>query len=292
MYQTRGHKFGASHGSFAVRGPMTDDDIRRVAPSVFAAEKHDSRSQRFTYISTIDVLAGLRSEGFQVVAAIQGKSRTEGKENFTKHMLRLAHPDHALQTRMGGVRPEAILLNAHDGTSSYRLMSGLLRSICLNSMICWEDGAQDFRIGHTGDILGKVIEGTFSVINDSTRAIERAADWQGVTLNRDERLILAEAAHTLRFGEVEEGEQATPFQAAQLLQPVRREDVGDTLWQTHNVLQERVIRGGLHAVTRDATGRRRNVSTREINGIGQNVHLNRALWQLSARMAELKGVAA
>jgi hypothetical protein len=49
-------------------------------------------------------------------------------------------------------------------------------------------------------------------------------------------------------------------------------------------------RGGLHAIQRDAEGRRvRRVSTRRINGIDQDVRLNRALWQLAAKMAELKG---
>jgi hypothetical protein len=35
--------------------------------------------------------------------------------------------------------------------------------------------------------------------------------------------------------------------------------------------------------------RERRVSTRRINGIDQDVRLNRALWQLAGKMAELKG---
>jgi hypothetical protein len=33
----------------------------------------------------------------------------------------------------------------------------------------------------------------------------------------------------------------------------------------------------------------RRVSTRQVKGINEDVRLNRALWQLGARMAELKG---
>jgi hypothetical protein len=36
--------------------PLSDDQIRTVAPSIFAIDKHDSRSDRYTYIPTIDVL--------------------------------------------------------------------------------------------------------------------------------------------------------------------------------------------------------------------------------------------
>jgi hypothetical protein len=31
------------------RDPLTEDQLRRVAPSIFAEEPHDSRSQRYTY---------------------------------------------------------------------------------------------------------------------------------------------------------------------------------------------------------------------------------------------------
>jgi hypothetical protein len=292
MYHTHGARFGGG-GGFGAGLPMTDDQIRSVAPSVFAIEKHESRSARFSYIPTFEILAGLRKEGFQVVNAVQGKSRVEGKEQFTKHMLRLKHPDHGTVARMGGVTPEAILLNAHDGTSSYRLMSGILRGICLNSLICWEDGATDVRVPHKGDILGQVIEGTFEVIGDSARTLDRADSWQAIALNRDEQMALAEAAHTLRFGEPEEGESTTLVRADQLLAPRRREDVGDNLWLSFNRIQENSIRGGVHAFGRNANGQRRRQTTREINGIDQNVRLNRALWQLSARMAEIKaGIAA
>ena len=69
----------------------------------------------------------------------------------------------------------------------------------------------------------------------------------------------------------------------------RREDVGGDLWHTLNRVQENVIAGGLSAIQRDAEGRRiRRVSTRRINGIDQDVKLNRALWQLAGMMAELK----
>jgi hypothetical protein len=54
-------------------------------------------------------------------------------------------------------------------------------------------------------------------------------------------------------------------------------------------VQENVIAGGLSAVQRDADGRRvRRVSTRRINGIDQDVRLNRALCSLAEKMAALK----
>lgn len=54
-------------------------------------------------------------------------------------------------------------------------------------------------------------------------------------------------------------------------------------------VQENAIRGGLTAWGRDAHNRPRRVTSREVTGIDGDVRLNRALWQLTERMAELKG---
>ena len=48
--------------------PLSDDQIRRVAPSIFAEAPHDSRSERYAYIPTAAVLAELRKEGFEPVS--------------------------------------------------------------------------------------------------------------------------------------------------------------------------------------------------------------------------------
>ena len=54
----------------------------------------------------------------------QGASRVEGKAEFTKHMIRMRHAGQ-VQTR-----PEAneiILINSHDGASSYQMLAGMFR---------------------------------------------------------------------------------------------------------------------------------------------------------------------
>lgn len=56
------------------------------------------------------------------------------------------------------------------------------------------------------------------------------------------------------------------------------------LWTTANVVQENVIKGGVGGISA-TTGRR--MKTRAINSVGEDVRLNRALWSLTERMAEL-----
>jgi len=104
--------------------PLAEDQMRLAAPSVFASGKHVSRSERYAYIPTIEVLRGLQKEGFQPFMVAQRKSRTEGKAEFTKHMIRMRH---AGQVEARGEANEIILINSHDGASSYQMLAGPFR---------------------------------------------------------------------------------------------------------------------------------------------------------------------
>ena len=44
--------------------PLSNDQIARYAPSVFADAAHESRGERYRFIPTSDVLQGLANEGF------------------------------------------------------------------------------------------------------------------------------------------------------------------------------------------------------------------------------------
>ncbi len=104
-----------------------------------------------------------------------------------------------------------------------------------------------------------------------------------VRLSEDEQRLLGEVSLVARYGDDE-----SPLTPEQIIEPRRYEDRGSSLWTTFNVIQENVIRGGLHGRKRNAEGRIRRSRSRPINGIDQNVTLNRALWTLAEGMQRLK----
>jgi len=260
---------------------MSLEQVRAVAPSVFATAPHSSRSERYAYIPTVDILNGLAREGFHVVKASQSRSRIPGKADFTKHMLRLRHESTstALQT-LGETIPEVVLVNAHDGTSAYKLMAGMFRLVCLNGMVVADSLVGSLKVQHSGKVTEKVIEGSFAVLENTGKAIEAAKTWAEIELSDDESLAFAEAAHTIRFGE-----EDTTINPVRLLAARRHDDQGNDLWRTFNRVQENVIRGGMQGL--NATGTRR-VTSRAVRGIDGDIRLNTALWQLAEKMAALK----
>jgi len=270
---------------------LTESELFKLAPSVFATTAHESRSERFAPIPTIEIVRGLEKEGFGVVGAKQSLTRVEGKAPFTKHLLRIRKLDADSSYAVGDTVAEMLLKNANDGTSVYDLFAGLFRIACLNSMVSQIGTIDSVKVRHTGDVMNKVIDGTFTVVENAKLALAAPAQWSQIKLDRDESLALAEAAREIRFGD-SEGNVDSPIQAVQLLTARRTEDSDRTnLWTNFNVIQENVIRGGLRGVRIDTeTNRRRRMSTRAVAGIDQDIKLNRALWTLASKMAELKGV--
>ena len=269
---------------------LTEDELREKVPSIFATTAHESRSERFQPIPTIDILRGLMKEGFMPVGAKQSNVRDESKVDFTKHLIRLRRLDDDKTYRVGDTVCEILLKNANDGTSAYDLMAGLFRIACLNSLVTQSETLDSVKVRHSGDVMDKVIDGTYRVLEEAHKALAAPADWGNIRLQKEEQLLLADAAHIIRFGDAE-GNVKTAIKPEQLLVPKRTADTGNDLWSTFNVLQENAIRGGMRAWGRDANNRPRRTTARAVNGIEQDVKVNKALWMVAERMAEIKSAA-
>ena len=271
-------RFASHSPSLRSSSPLTDDQIRAVAPSIFAADKHVSRSDRYTYIPTGDVLTALRKEGFEPFMVCQTRVRQDDRRDFTKHMVRMRHARHIGDAEAN----EIVLLNSHDGTSSYQLISGLYRYVCSNGLV-FGDTFSDVRVHHKGEIVDRVIEGAYEVLDGFDLVRERRDGMRAITLDAGEQAVFARAALALKYEP--DPLKPAPITEAQVLEPRRAEDMRSDLWATFNRTQESLVNGGL--LGRGATGRR--MRTRPVLGIEQNVKLNRALWMLAEEMRRLTG---
>ena len=257
--------------------PLSDDQIHRVAPSIFAEAPHESRSQRYAYIPTATVLTELRKEGFQPFMVTQTRTRHEDRRDYTKHMIRLRH---ASQINARSEASEIILLNSHDGTSSYQMLAGMFRFVCSNGLVCG-DTVADVRVPHKGDVAGQVIEGAYQVLHGFDRALESRESMQAITLDEGEAEVFARAALSLKY---DDPDKPAPITESQILMPRRFDDRRPDLWSVFNRTQENLTKGGLHG--RSANGRRQQ--TRPVQGIDSDVRLNRALWMLADGLRQLK----
>ena len=272
MYQ---YARSSNQSAFRSTTPLSNDQIARYAPSVLAQEAHESRGERYTFIPTIEVLDGLRREGFQPFEVRQTRVRDQSKREHTKHLVRLRHESSI--TSLEEV-PEIILLNSHDGSSSYQLLSGFFRFVCSNGLIAG-DVCNDIRVRHSGNVVDDVIEGAVRVLDNVEEIAGRIDTYKSITLAPEEAVVFANAALSLRWDE-----DKAPVQADQVLRTRRWADNKPDLWTTFNRVQENLLKGGLAG--RSTTGRRS--TTRAVGGVNENVKLNRALWSLADGLAQLK----
>ncbi|AEB84531.1 DUF932 domain-containing protein [Alicycliphilus denitrificans] len=270
-------RFASRSPSLRSDYPLSDDQIRRVAPSIFADAPHESRSERYSYIPTAAVLTELRKEGFQPFMVTQTRVRDEGKREHTKHMLRLRH---ASQIN-GEEANEIVLLNSHDGTSSYQMLAGMFRFVCSNGLVCG-DTVADVRVPHKGDVSGHVIEGAYEVLRGFNRVKESRDAMRAITLDESEAEVFARSALALKYDPTDN--KPAPITESQILMPRRFDDRRPDLWSVFNRTQENLTKGGLHG--RSANGRRQQ--TRPVQGIDSDVRLNRALWMLADGLRQLK----
>jgi hypothetical protein len=278
-------RFGRGNGASGVqsRDPLSLDQIRQAAPSVFAADRHASRSARYTYIPTSQIVEHLMRADYGVFAVNQGGSRDEDKRGFTKHMIRFRPLGQPLE--VGGTHNEIVLLNSHDGTSAYRLMAGVFRLVCGNGLIVAESLLSDVRVRHSGNVLEEVAAGVDTLRHQLPRIGDRVRDMQAIELTPDERGVFARAALTAKYGD------ESPVAPEAVLSVRRPEDRDATLWNTLNTVQESLIRGGQRYVKRTEKGVSRR-TTSAVNSVDGTTNINRALWQLAEEMGRLKTLGA
>lgn len=266
----------------ALHRPLESAELKAFAPSIFAVNAHDRTSARYSFLPTSSILSGMADQGWLPVAAQEQLVRDPSREGFQKHMLRFAHRD-SLQ-RPGAERAEIVVVNSHDRSCAYQLHAGIFRFICLNGLVTCDETFKRISITHLNFNPAKVIEASVEIADGIPAIMDGLQEMKALTLTDGEREAFAESAAIVRYGSVENA----PVRPFKLLEPARYEDSGSDLWRTFNTLQENCIRGGKKDFGKRKPNGQRMPKSRPVKGIDGNVSLNKALWHLAGKMAELK----
>lgn len=261
---------------------LSDQDLQRYAPSIFATEAHQRMTDKYSLIPTIDIVNSLRENGWMATMAMETKPRDKERLGFTKHLIRMRHLDHMSNSTpmVGDSHPEIVLINSHDGSSSYQLHAAFFRLVCANGLIVPDATIDQQRFRHSGDIVKQVIEGVFEVTKELPKATENIKKFQSIALSQSEAEVLAKSAILLKYDSLEESN----IVPAAMLRARRSADTGRDLWSVFNVIQENMMRGGISVRTKKGS----RIKTRKVSSIDNTVKLNKALWTLADEMSSIK----
>lgn len=254
---------------------LTDNEIARRCPAIFAEDYSVNRTKKYAQYHTIDIINALRGEGFEVTNAFAQKTRNI-QNPHVRHCVRMSHVDHLNETKPSAQRPEIVLVNSHNGTTSFRMMAGIFRMVCSNGLITMDENIGEEKFKHMGHSLDEVVQCTTNfAIRAAETNMELIKAMRMANLTEKQQREMAKEAAIIRLGNV-----PSKIENYENLLNTRRHDdnVEPTIWNTFNVLQENCIKGG------QIVGNRQ---MREISGIDNLIRVNRNLWNLATSQLKI-----
>lgn len=245
------------------------DQIKRLAPSVFATQAHDHMSERYSFIPSDQIIDQFHELGWQVTDAKQPKSYKRSPDN-KKHLITFQPKDLNLTVSDpravdSKVLPQILMTNSSDGSSSLSFAAGLFALICENGLVIQTLDLGSFNQRHMNlgmDTVENAINHITAMVPNLANSIEGMSE---IKLKHSEQLLLADQAKEARWG------KDSTVDSRMLLTPRRVEDSGGDLWTTFNVIQENTIQGGFKSETQKRVARK-------LTNMDALQRVNMALW--------------
>jgi hypothetical protein len=258
--------------------PLTNEQLRIKAPSLFQDQPYHEVSQKYHFIETIDIIEQLRNESWFPVAVSQSGVRDENKEGFQQHYVRFQHFSDLINPNANVV--ELLLFNSHDRSMSFKISTGVYRYICSNGLIIADSVFDSYKIKHLGDKENDVIDAVNKITQIKPKLLEKISKFESITLSKNEKEAFLQSALSLRFEEHLELDNPT-----ELLTPLRIEDRKDDLYTVLNILQENFLSSKVSGYNKET---KRRFTSKQITSISKDVEINKGLWDIAERIASIK----
>ena len=250
--------------------PLTHTELMNQAPALFTEEPHYDASDKYHFVSTIDVITQITAFGWHPVSVQEANVRDTDKEGYQRHLVRFRHFDDLLNPKENAV--ELLLFNSHDRTTVFRF-------VCANGLVVADSIFESYKIKHIGDRENDIHLAIDKISSFKPQLEHKIETFESIELSQAEKVSFARSSTPLRF------EKHLEVDYDDLLVPHRDEDTKDDLYTVMNVIQENLLRGNVSGVNKD-TGRR--FTSKEIKSIGKDVEVNKGLWDIAERIAFIK----
>lgn len=230
-------------------------------------------SKKYNHISTRDMHDVLGALGWDAHRGYTVKSKSIDPL-YRKHMIRYRSE----MFSSGEEFPEIVMVNSHDGSSSFQLKSGLFRLVCSNGLVIQSKSYGSLSIRHNSKVADDACE-MIDILADFASHVQDAMrvphTWKRIMVEYEKRQDFYRKASQLRSKNMTEVEM-WGFESAQ-----RTEDQSNDLWTVYNRTQEYLVNGGYLASS--AGGRQ--ATARPINSIDGLDRINTKLYQMAEEVA-------
>jgi len=265
---------------------LTKDQLRKICPVAFKdAPTNPDVTDRYLFVNTETIIDDLDKLGWMPVTAAMRKNR--GKDTiFSKHMISFQNPNIKITSKDGDdAFPRIIMTNSHDGLQAFKFSVGIFRLVCSNGLVVADEKFSEFKIRHKGYTFAELRDVVAQAVKDLPNKVEVLNKMRNKILTQDEKQKLALDALLIRAGITPDSDKAKEFEYDQetiqdILEPKRKEDQGDDLWKTFNVIQEKITQGEFHAALKGAKVRK----VRKIKSFEKDLQVNKELFKLATAL--------
>lgn len=235
------------------------NSLRERVPAIFTKTPSPKVSDRYSFADSEYYLQKFIDADWFIHSA-----RQVSKSEYAPHQVILRNNDIAT---VGDLLPQLIFTNSHNGIKKMTIDTGIYRLVCSNGLVVPTSITQSLSIKHldlgdstTDTIVNSFYEKVPIIMNNIDRMRNKI-------LTDDEIDNFTYNALQIRFI------NAVGININDVVKPSRIEDYSDDLWTVFNVVQEKLIRGGIQLPSK-----RRS---RPINNFVNDNNINTKLWELA-----------
>lgn len=235
------------------------NSLRERVPAIFTKTPSPKVSDRYSFADSEYYLQKFIHADWFIHSA-----RQVSKSEYAPHQVILRNNDIAT---VGDLLPQLIFTNSHNGIKKMTMDTGIYRLVCSNGLVVPTSITQSLSIKHldlgdstTDTIVNSFYEKVPIIMNNIDRMRNKI-------LTNDEIDNFTYNALQIRFT------NAVGININDVVKPSRIEDYSDDLWTVFNVVQEKLIRGGIQLPSK-----RRS---RPINNFVNDNNINTKLWELA-----------
>ena len=247
-------------------------------PVLHTTVPHDDVSDKYSLISSIDIINELKSYNWHVTSVQVAGVKDESRQNKQVHCVRLRHFDDLIAPQESAV--ELLFFNSFDRSKAFTISIGIYRFSCANGLVVGET-FDSYKLRHIGDLQNNLDEIIQKITEFKPKLEQKIRNFSSLMLSQQEMQTYAKLAVPLKFAPHLE------VDSKQLLVPHRDEDMRDTsLYTVLNIIQENLIRANNISGVNKETGRR--FTSREITSISKDYEINVGLFDLAERIYQIK----
>lgn len=258
--------------------PLSQTELKNY-PVLYNKVPHEDASDKYSLISSIDVINELRDKFNWHVSSVQVSStRDESRENKQTHLVRLRHFDDFLEEKESAV--EILFFNSFDRSKAFKISIGIYRFCCANGLVLG-DTFDSYTLRHIGNLENNLDEIIAKITEFKPKLEKKIKLLSSEMLSQNEMETFARLSIPLKFAPHLE------VDSKQLLIPQREEDMKDTsIYTILNVIQENLIRSNDVTGVNTQTGRR--FTSKEITSLSKDYDINVGLFNLAERIYQIK----